>query len=138
MIEEMMEEIPTSFSKEVTIDDKVTVRVIGWFTEEGIICLQSLTIFPPEINYIIITNEEGQAWIKSEDLSSDGTSLYLEASELFPICAQKFKIDIVTTDNEKLTFELDKREEALKEAIKGAIEDIAGKEPVVVIAQKEE
>jgi len=135
-----MEEMPigSPFSKEVTIDDKLTVRVSGWLTEEGIIYLQSLTISPPEINYIIITNEEGQAWIKSEDLSSDGTSLYLEASELFPICAQKFKIDIVTTDNEKLTLELDKREEVLKEVIEQAIKNATGKSPVVIIEREEE
>jgi len=139
VIEEMMEEMPIPFSKEVTIDDKLTVRVSGWLTKEGIIYLQSLTISPPEINYIIITTEEGQAWINREDLSSDGASLYLEASEqLFPICAQKFEIDIVTTDNEKLTLELDKREEALKEAVKGAIKDVVGKNPVMVIKQKGE
>ena len=42
------------------------------------------------------------------------------------------------SDNEKLTFELDNREEVLKGVIEQAIKNVAGKKPVVIIEKGKE
>lgn len=127
----MIEIIP--FSEDIKKCDGVIVgRVSGWFTKDGTICLQDIIGFLSGTWYIRITGE-GVEWPYHREAS------YLTAFELPSLpCAKKFEVEIITGDNEKLIFELDKREEFLKEAIKEAIEDIVGKEPVVVIAQKEE
>lgn len=112
MIEEMVEEMPISFSEDIKKDDIVIGRVSGWFSKDGTICLRSIIALLPEIWHIRITSE-GEGWVYHIRNAS-----YLEAFELSLPCAKKFKIEIMTGDNKKLIFELDKREEALKETIK--------------------
>jgi len=137
MIEEMGEQIPTSFSEDIKIDNEVIGRIHGLFTEEGIICLLGFTILSPEIKHIRIINEEG-AVMASLDVSSVSTdvndTVYFND---IPLISRKFIIEVMKSGNEKITFKVDKRGEVLKEVIKGAIKDVAGKKPVAVIVQKE-
>ena len=130
LIEEMGKQIPTSFYEDIETDNEVIGRVHGLFTEEGIICLLGFTSFLPEIKHIRIINEDGAVMV-STDVSSD--TVYFDG---IPLICRKFMIEIVKSGNEKMIFEVDKREEVLKEVIKGAIKDIAGKKPIVIIEQK--
>ena len=132
-----MEQMPISFSEDIIIDNKVIGRVNGWFTKDGIICLQSLTIFSPEINHIKIINEEGAVMMNIAvrvGIDKQWDTLYFND---IPMISPKFIIEVVKSGNKKVILEVDKREAVLKEVIKRAIKDVAGKKPVVVIEQKE-
>ena len=137
MIGKMVEQMPISFSEDIIIDNKVIGRVNGWFTKDGIICLQSLTIFSPEINFIRIMNAEGAMMANIAvrvGIDKQWDTLYFND---MPMISPKFIIEVMKSGNEKITFKVDKREEVLKEVIKGVIKDVAGKKPIVVIEQKE-
>jgi len=97
-----MEEHPLkSFSKDIIIDNKVIARVSGLLIEEGIICLDSLCILSPEIEYIRILNEVGAEVYASR--CEPGSVVVL--SNKFPpcaqdpVCGQMFKIEIMMSDN---------------------------------------
>jgi len=133
----MIEGELTPFSEDIKKDEKVIARVNGWFTKEGAICLQGLITFSPKISDIKIITDGGCRWewtMEGSFLFSDGR--YLQVFELPLMCARGFEIEIEMSDNEKLTFKLDKREEVLKEVIEQAIKNVAGKKPVVIIERE--
>ena len=133
----MAEQMPKLFSEDIKIDDEVIGRVNGWFTKDGIICLQSLTIFSPEINHIKIINVEGAMMANITvrvGIDKQWDTLYFNG---IPMVSPKFIIEVMKSDNKKVILEVDKRGEVLKEVIKSVIKDIADKKPVVVIEQKE-
>ena len=137
----MEEQMPIPFSEDIKKDEKVIARVNGIFTNDGAICLQSLITFSPKISDIKIITDTGCRWewtMEGNFLSSDDPSSYSEVFELPLMCARGFKIEIEMCDNEKLTFELDKRGEVLKGVIEQAIKNVAGKKPVVIIEKGKE
>jgi len=124
------------FSKNIKKDEKVIARVNGW-TGDGAICLRALIAFSPKISHIRITSHVGYMWewaTAGSFLISDGACL--QVFELPLMCAPAFKIEIEMSDNEKLTFKLDKRGKVLKGEIEEAIKNVTGKRPVVIIERE--
>jgi len=109
-IEKAEKQMPTLFEKDIKKGEEVIGRVSGEFTKDETICLQSFIALSQKIWHVRITSEEEGRIYHIRDAS------YLEAFEVPLPCAKKFKIEIMTSDNKKIIFELNK-EEVFKEAI---------------------
>jgi len=114
IIEKAEKQMPTPFEKDIKKREEVIGRVSGEFTKDETICLQSFIALSQKIWHIRITSEEEGRIYHIRDAS------YLEAFEVPLPCAKKFKIEIMTGDNEKVIFELDREEIFLKKAIEEA------------------